>query len=261
MAQIPRSLVDDYTRGINGLSDGMRSRLTEALARVDFSDLETAQAQVIEIMEVYCAGAADASATLAARFYEDARAYSLGTADYAALVDSGRKSEATEKAVSSFFTKKGADQAGIVEKLLQRLDFEIKRAAGDCVFQNGRRDPRKPRYARVPSGSETCKFCLMLGSRGFVYTTALAAGDLNHYHANCDCRVVPSWKGSTVQGYDPDALYGKWQDAMHADAKAKAEANGTSESYEYDKMMKQLEKGASKAKGKRALGAAPKIKR
>lgn len=261
MAQIPRSLIDGYTLGINGLSDGMRERLAQALMQVDFSDLQAAQGQVLEIMQVYCEGAANASATLAARFYEEARAYSLGASDYAAIVDSGRKSEATEKAVSSFFTKKGADQAGIIEKLLQRIDFEIKRAAGDCVFQNGRRDPRKPRYARVPSGSETCKFCLMLGSRGFVYTTALAAGDLNHYHANCDCRVVPSWKSSTVQGYDPDALYAKWQDAMHADAKARAEANGTSESEEYDKMIRQLEKGASKAKGRRALGAAPKIKR
>ena len=64
-----------------------------------------------------------------------------------------------------------------------------------------------------------------------------------------------------MQGYDPDALYAKWQDAMHADAKARADANGTSEAYEYGRMMKQLEKGASKAKGKRALGSAPKIKR
>ena len=46
------------------------------------------------------------------------------------------------------------------------------------------------RYARVPQGEETCDFCLMLASRGFVYLTAESAEGWNHTHRNCDCIVV-----------------------------------------------------------------------
>lgn len=256
MAQISRQLIDDYTKGINTLSAGMQVELADRLALVDFTDPDAARDTVIEIMQAFCAGATDAAATLAARFYEIIRAQALGykIGAYEAYVDSGRIPEATTKAVSSFFASKTYTPEKAMEQLLQRVDFEIKRATGDCVFENGRRDRKKPRYARVPSGAETCTFCLMLASRGFVYTSRMAAGDLNHYHANCDCRIVPSWNESSVQGYDPAKYYAQWKDAMYADAQERADKNGTTESEEYDKLIKQLEKGASKAKGRRALG-------
>ena len=57
-------------------------------------------------------------------------------------------------------------------------------------------------------GSETCSFCIMLASRGFVYHSESTA---SHAHANCDCRITPSWdKSPTAQGYDPDAYYDEW---------------------------------------------------
>ena len=93
------------------------------------------------------------------------------------------------------------------------------------------------RYARVPQGAETCDFCLMLASRGFVYLTADSAEGWNHTHRGCDCIVVPgighqsgskTYTGSgtfdysddwgwvqdtTLEGYDLDAmqtLYAEW---------------------------------------------------
>ena len=48
------------------------------------------------------------------------------------------------------------------------------------------------RFARVPSGTETCTFCRMLASRGFVYWSRETAGELDHFHRGCDCRVVAS---------------------------------------------------------------------
>lgn len=47
------------------------------------------------------------------------------------------------------------------------------------------------RYARVPSGRETCGFCFMLSSRGFVYRSEQTAGSTHAYHANC---VLPETK-------------------------------------------------------------------
>lgn len=76
-------------------------------------------------------------------------------------------------------------------------------------------------WARVPTGAETCGWCLMLCSRGPVYKEARTAGldladrhaladydagqdvtsdDMEEWHEGCDCKVVPvfdtrSWPG------------------------------------------------------------------
>lgn len=82
------------------------------------------------------------------------------------------------------------------------------------------------RYARIPQGMETCDFCLMLASRGFVYLTMETA---SHSHRNCDCIVVAGvghhesgvknadgsdWVQDTVvEGYDAadlKTLWGMW---------------------------------------------------
>ena len=94
-------------------------------------------------------------------------------------------------------------------KVLDRIDRDIRRAPNMAVAENVRRDPLKPRYARVPSGGETCSFCLMLASRGAVYNTPEAA---SHAHPGCDCRIVPSFDGGCdIEGYDPDEIYNRWQ--------------------------------------------------
>lgn len=62
-------------------------------------------------------------------------------------------------------------------------------------------------WARVPSGSKTCSFCLMTASRGAVYSTSRAAGGDRKYHGDCDCQVVLVRSASDYPaGYDPGAL-------------------------------------------------------
>lgn len=61
--------------------------------------------------------------------------------------------------------------------------YYVKRSAFENMAENCGRG--KVRYARVPSGSETCPFCFMLASRGFVYHTAESAGEGHPYHVNC----------------------------------------------------------------------------
>lgn len=76
----------------------------------------------------------------------------------------------------------------------------------------GQKQASALRFARVPMGGrETCDFCIMLASRGFVYHTKETAGELKHYHANCACRIVPGFEGDKVEGYDPDYYYDVWK--------------------------------------------------
>ena len=52
----------------------------------------------------------------------------------------------------------------------------------------------------------------MLASRGWVYSSAEAAGELRKYHNDCNCEIVPSWDKDKpiVEGYDPDDLYQRY---------------------------------------------------
>ena len=257
MATLPRSAIDEYTRQLHLVSDGMKQAMAAELETIDWSDMAAAKTRVLEVMQLYCGGATDAAAVLASNFYSLAREYATGLT-YDALALSGRVPEATTAAVESFFASETATPESIKSSLMQRLGYEVSRAAGDTVFINGQHDHRKPTYARVPSGGETCAFCLMLASRGFVYRTSRGAGFLNHYHDNCDCRVVPSWASMTIEDYDPQAIYDQWQDAIDTEARARAERKGTDESEERAAIMGAYRRSASAAKGRANLKAAEK---
>lgn len=93
---------------------------------------------------------------------------------------------------------------------------QVSRRANQTMRLNASRDGL--RYARVPMGAETCTFCAMLASRGYVYRSrALAGGEGNHYHANCRCKVVPETAG-TVEGYDPVEWAARWHAMREVDA-------------------------------------------
>ena len=73
------------------------------------------------------------------------------------------------------------------------------------------------RFARVPQGGDTCTFCAMLASRGFVYWSRETAGEFDHYHRNCRCLVVPDDGSGEVEGYDPDEWLQRWRDYKEID--------------------------------------------
>lgn len=86
------------------------------------------------------------------------------------------------------------------------------RSLNETIIANvGRDRDRGAMFARVPTGTETCTFCLMLASRGAVYHTRKTAGEWRHFHRGCDCKVVPSFEddpdAELVQGVKPRELY------------------------------------------------------
>lgn len=107
-----------------------------------------------------------------------------------------------------------------VAAMVSKANDHVARAANRTIAGNaGRPRDRKAgmRYARVPTGRETCGFCLMLASRGFVYATRRSAGDIggmfNYYHDRCDCRVVAGNSETRIEGYDPDWYLKVYEDA------------------------------------------------
>lgn len=212
MAQIPRSSLDGLTQRLNALSEEGKRLVRNALRNAEWDTVAELREILVEAMEAVCATVSDHSAALTAEFYDGLREGSVGE-PLGAVPASGRDPKATEGAVRAFMqsvVETGATDA-LEKRLCERVDYEAKRASGECVKANADADPLKPRFARVPTGAETCGFCIMLASRGFVYRSAEAAGEVDHYHANCDCRIVPGFPGDEVEGYDPDLYYDMWK--------------------------------------------------
>ena len=214
-ATIPRAAVDFLTEEINGISADAQARVLRVLESISWTPDNIAECRELVIqalaavMPTYTTMAAQASAD----FYDAERTLALGE-PFGATAVSGYDPARTDGAVRALVQRivDGKPVQSFNDGVLERIDYEMKRAAGNSMLENGRADPKGPRFARVPTGSETCEFCIMLASRGFVYRSEKSAGALDHYHANCDCRIVASFDADTVEGYDPDDLYLKWRD-------------------------------------------------
>ena len=68
------------------------------------------------------------------------------------------------------------------------------------------------RFARVPTGRETCGFCFMLASQGYVYRSAATAA---RSHPGCDCVAVPGIPDPGDDGRFA-GMRQRWQDCLDA---------------------------------------------
>ena len=246
---IPRAAVDFLTEEINGISAEAQARVLEVLRGIQWTPENVAQCRELVIqalaavMPTYTTMAAQASAD----FYDAARELVIGERMGAQAISDFdmRKTEGAVRGFVRFVLRD--DVQTFNDQVLQRIDYEMKRSANMSVVENGRRDPKRVRYARVPTGAETCDFCLMLASRGFVYQSEGTAG-AGHTHYACDCRCVPGWDGMEVEDYDPHSIYDRWQDAIDAKAKERAERNGTTVSEERAAIMAAYGRAAKNAK-------------
>lgn len=250
MATIPRAALDYLTSEINSISADAKARVLRVLRSISWTPENVAECRELvlqalaQVMPTYTGLAAQASAD----FYDAARELSVGSS-LGASAYSGYDPRKTDGAVRGFVQKivDGKPVETFDNLVLSRVDYELRRAANYCITANGRRDQLKPKYARVPTGAETCDFCLMLASRGFVYHSVSSAA-VDHTHDRCDCRVVPGFSGDEVEGYDTQEIYDRWQAAMDAKARERAERNGTTESEEYAKIMQGYGRAARNAK-------------
>ena len=211
--QIPRKYIENYSNTLNVVSEQARRKLADALSQIDYTqDVATIRNAVIAVMQPACGASTQVAAQLAADFYDGLRVRFGVVDDFEAEPQSLRIPDATDGAVRAFAQDLVEEKplGDFIGKCVDRIDYETRRAANECVAYNAKKDPKKPKWARVPAGAETCMWCIMLASRGFAYLSEESA---SHSHAHCDCRIVPSWdkKNPAVQGYDPDLYYDMWK--------------------------------------------------
>lgn len=139
-----------------------------------------------------------------------------------------------------------------VKKALEALEGGVPDDAPKPKKKTKRKRRKVKGWARVPTGAETCGWCLMLCSRGPVYTSAYTAGleledyqavqmyefssefdsdDMNEWHAGCDCKVVPVFDYADWPGKDEaEEALEMWKEATRL-AKEELERNPDKKSY------------------------------
>lgn len=79
-----------------------------------------------------------------------------------------------------------------LDYLEAQMDKTVKNAGRNALIENREHDTEPVRYARIPEAN-ACKFCQMLGSRGFVYRSRKTAGEFSEWHPHCNCQIVPAF--------------------------------------------------------------------
>lgn len=148
-----------------------------------------------------------ASAEVAAEYFEELTGY---TAEPSDSLNRDQVEGVVRYQAGKLWT---AEQAGFVTGLMTDTDKLVKAFGRDTIYSNG--DRRGVRYARIPSGSKTCAFCMVMASRDILYLSRYAAGEKgsgNEYHGDCDCQVTPVSDASELpEGVDE--LYAVYESA------------------------------------------------
>lgn len=180
---------------------------------------EYPEAGVAEVRELAKSAIADAlsvfgdqAAEVAGQLFDELAA-EAGEDATAAIFDTIDPSEVDRKVRWLARRLADGDYPGFEGSVRDLTRYYVRRQAFENMARNC--EVRRVRYARVPSGTETCAFCFMLCSRGFVYKSERTAGVGHQYHDHCDCVIVPGFGGGDqdhqVEGYEPSGMYERWK--------------------------------------------------
>ena len=206
--QVSREYIQNFANQLGALGDSAKKNLVSQLSGIDIDNYD----DVAGVMRFVCAPYTDMSAAITADFYNGIRNSSNAKGNYQAEAVSGYDAEEVTRA-SYAISKEVSEGRNVVpiEALLEDLtDRQIKNASDECIRQNSRRDPARPRYASVPTSSTPCAWCVMRASQGYVYYDEKS---VTHSHHACKCIAVPSFGGMEIEGYDPDEYFEQYKEA------------------------------------------------
>ena len=218
-----------YNRAVAKIGDGAASDVEAAVlawcrAHEGATVAEKREAAKL-IMEGFIQGYDDVAAEFAAQWYDDLAERNGARLQQAVTMTTYKPKSVDE--VARYQAKKlgkGGDVA-FARACGEYARNDAFRSLNETIISNVGRDKDKGvRFARVPTGFETCTFCIMLASRGAVYHTRKSAGEFKHFHRRCDCKVVPGFEddpdAELVEGVNPEELRERWWQLEKVDATA-----------------------------------------
>lgn len=204
-----RSEVEAYRRAQGAVSAAAKGQLAAFWSKLDAWEIVKVRDALEDYFPALAAKYGDGMASLAADWFEQQSGASAVLGDVA----SGAQASASMRwAIGGILTAGPARALATLGGVLDRL---VKQPGRDTIANSAH--AAGIGWARVPSGAETCAFCLMLASRGAVYGSRETAGDGGSYHGDCDCVATPIRDDADLpKGYDPEALAGQYQAARSA---------------------------------------------
>ena len=218
--ELPAALLDRYRQLVSGVS--------EMTAQIVWAQIQTAQPKTRRELEAIVANALRSGdsemSEIDRQYYEAARKYITGDESWGSgLLTDEEWMGSFDRAIDAMLREYGEydsetgwyeiredDWARFESDLSQYVRRTLNESSKHYVEVYGSRDYRKPKYARVPSGAETCAWCWSLAGLGFQYKSAESA---SHSHSGCDCVITPSWGESGVEGYDSEYYANLFRDA------------------------------------------------
>lgn len=226
--QLSRTRFNQYVRALSNTSTLAQNELWQLLQNVNPDSPYDARDFLLLAVPTITNKYGNISALVASEYYDEIRSLAKTPYPYTSTLAETVSIEQVESSVryASRHLFNGNKQAAM-DYLNGVIDKYVKQPARDTIALNSSRDPAKPKFARVPTGSKTCAWCLMLAGRGFVYSSAKSAGKLGQYHKACDCQPVPSFGDDRLKGYDPKALEEMYEKAIHYDEHGHADLTKT----------------------------------
>lgn len=212
-------LLRQFEQANDGIAALVERDLAAFFALLDFSKPDAVKLDLFDYIPALVTQYGDIAATVAADWFEELREVEgvsgrfrppLGPSVPLEQVN-GRLGYATRASGPLFL----GDSATLTAFLSMMANEYALQPGRETIIEAARKD--KAAFARVPEPG-ACKFCLMLASRGFVYSKD-TVGDSKKFHGKCRCNAMPVWDETRARveyGYDPDALYDLYRSQVDA---------------------------------------------
>lgn len=207
-------LLTRFEQANDGIAELIERDLLTYLAALDFAKPAAVKDALFDFVPALVSEYGDVAATVAADWYDDLRLAEGVGGSFRAPLAPPIPDEQVKSRLGYATRTDGplwAGQADILTAFLGLMSNEYALQPGrDTVMQAAHAE--NAAYARVPEPG-ACKFCLMLASRGFVYSKS-TVGDAKKFHGKCRCNAMPVWDETRARveyGYDPDALYDQYR--------------------------------------------------
>lgn len=211
-----KQLLTQFERANDGIASLVERDLAAFLASLNLDRPELARLDLFDYVPVLVSQYGDMAASVAADWYDELRAAEGVPGRFRAPLAPVVADEVVKGRLGFATRIEGPLFAGQVDAFtgfVAMMSNEYALQPGrDTIIQAAHEDGAA--YARVPEPG-ACKFCLMLASRGFVYSKD-SVGQSRKFHGKCRCNTMPAWDETRARveyGYDPDRLYEQYVDA------------------------------------------------
>ena len=218
--RVTQALLNEYRRELDREAEKARAYFRSAIAefyrRYPDATTEDTRVFVLDLLGSALPNFLDLTATLACDLFDELADECGFEGEHARLYETTDWQMVDHKVhyLAEFLNE--GDKERFRSEVSDLTHYYCKRAAYDNMVRNCQ--AQKVKWARVPTGLETCAFCFMLASRGFAYLSEEKAKSGDHgYHDHCDCVVVPGFQGKDgnprvkIDGYDPETMHENWK--------------------------------------------------